>query len=107
MRVNCKTNASISIYKIVYSMHTHAHTISPRASKQKFGQRGKIGCMAVQVRSHGFETASSSLHPACHEYGRFVLATAMPVIKCVGTIPGPKTSCGRCREMCDVFVPSG
>ena len=36
-----------------------------------------------------------------------VLATEMPVTRCVGTIPGPSTSCGRCREMWDVLVPSG
>ena len=63
--------------------------------------------MAVYVRSHGFETASSSLHPACHGYGRLVLAAATPVISWVGTFPGPKTSWGRCREMCEVLVLSG
>lgn len=64
--------------------------------------------MDVQVKSQGFETASSSPHPACHAYGRLVLATAIPVMRCVGTDdPGPNMSCGRCREMCEVLVPSG
>ncbi len=63
--------------------------------------------MDVQVKSHGFETQASSLQGSCHWYGRLVLATAMPVMRWVGAMRGPKMSCGRWREMCDVFVPSG
>jgi hypothetical protein len=48
--------------------------------------------MDVQVKSHGFEVASSSPQLACHGYGWLVLATAIPVMRWVGNTPAPKIS---------------